>query len=92
MSKKINDSKRVIRDGSNLKGPLNLVKINKGIDTIAGVRINHGLNRLTEADWEKIKGFKIVKNNLKKELYVVKEGFKPSSDSNKKEKDKKDKK
>jgi len=93
MSKKINVSKRVIKDGSNLKGPLSLVKMNKGIDTIAGVTIKHGLNRLSEIDWEKIKGFKLVKININKKFYVVKEAEKSSlPDSIKKEKDKKDKK
>ncbi len=91
MAKKINDKKRVVKDGSDLKGPLSIEKKNKGIDTIAGVMIKPGLNRLTEADWEKIKGYKVVKNNLTNDLYIAKEGSKTSF-NDKKEKDKKDKK
>lgn len=81
-----------VKDGSNLIGTIDIIKVSKGIDTIVGVMIKHGLNHLSEDDWEKIKVFKSVKANLEKENYVAKEVSKKSSWDDKKDKDKKDKK
>lgn len=81
-----------IKDGGNLIGTIDIVKVSKGIDTIAGVMVKHGLNHLSEDEWEKIKVFKSVKANLEKENYVVKGVSKKSFGDDKKDKDKKDKK
>lgn len=83
---------KAIKDGSDLIGTVDIVKISRGIDVIAGIMIKHGLNHLSEEEWEKIKVFKSVKKNLKNETYVAKEVSKKPFGDDKKEKDKKDKK